>query len=81
MDCLFIIIFVCVFNQSHGHWLLNDAFHFIDLMSLKLKEENEIVPSFEILMEDDSIIVDELALLVFNIRKEVCGVLDSFLSF
>jgi hypothetical protein len=50
-------------------------------MSLKLKEENEIVPSFEILMEDDLIIVDELVLLVFNIRKEVCGVLDSFLSF
>jgi hypothetical protein len=50
-------------------------------MSLKLKEENKIVLSFEILMEDDLIIVDELVLLVFNIRKEVCGVLDSFLSF
>ncbi len=50
-------------------------------MSLKLKEENQVVLSFESLMEEDSIIVNELALLVFNIRKEVCGVLDSFLSF
>jgi hypothetical protein len=32
-------------------------------------------------MDDDLIIADELALLVFDIRKEVCGVLDSFLSF
>jgi hypothetical protein len=32
-------------------------------------------------MDDDLVVVDELALLVFNIRKEVCGVLDSFLSF
>jgi hypothetical protein len=32
-------------------------------------------------MVDDLIVVDELALLVSNIRKEVCGVLDSFLSF
>jgi hypothetical protein len=38
-------------------------------MSLKLKEENKVVPSFKSLMKDDSIIVDELALL------------DSFLSF
>jgi hypothetical protein len=32
-------------------------------------------------MEKDSIIGNELALLVFNVRKEVCGVLDFFLSF
>jgi hypothetical protein len=50
-------------------------------MSLKLKEENKVVPSFKSLMKDDSIIVDELALLVSNIRKEVCAMLDSFLSF
>jgi hypothetical protein len=32
-------------------------------------------------MDDDLIIADELALLAFDIIKEVCGVLDSFLSF
>jgi hypothetical protein len=40
-------------------------------MSLKLKEENNIISSFESLMEDDSIISYELSLLAFNIRKEV----------
>jgi hypothetical protein len=50
-------------------------------MSLKLKEENKIIPSFESLMEDDSIISYELSLLAFNIRKEVINALNSFLSF
>jgi hypothetical protein len=50
-------------------------------MSLKLKEENKIILSFESLMEDDSIISNELFLLAFNIRREVINVLDLFLSF
>ncbi len=29
-------------------------------------------------MDDDSIVVKELVLMTFNIRKEVCGVLDYF---
>jgi hypothetical protein len=48
---------------------------------LKLKEENKIILSFESLMEDDSIIFNELSLLAFNTRREVINVLDSFLSF
>jgi hypothetical protein len=81
VDCLSPIVFACIFNQSRGHSLLSDALHSAMSMSLKLKEENQIVLSFESLMEGDSIIVSELALLVFNIRKEVCGVFNSFLSF
>jgi hypothetical protein len=50
-------------------------------MSLKLKEENQILPSFESLMDDDSIVSDELSLLTSNIRREVINVLDFFLSF
>jgi hypothetical protein len=50
-------------------------------MSLKLKEENKIIPSFESLMEDTSIIYGELSLLASNIRRDVINVLDSFLSF
>jgi hypothetical protein len=50
-------------------------------MSLKLKEENQIIPSFESLMEYDSIVFDELYLRVSNIIREVINVLDSFLSF
>jgi hypothetical protein len=50
-------------------------------MNLKLKEENQIIPSFESLMEDDSIVFYELSLLASNIIKEVINVLDIFLSF
>jgi hypothetical protein len=50
-------------------------------MSLKLKEENKIIPSFENLMENNSIIFYELSLLASNIKREVINVLDSFLSF
>jgi len=49
-------------------------------MRLKLKEENKIIPSFESLMEDDSIISKELFLLASNVIREVINVLDSFLS-
>jgi len=47
---------------------------------LKLKEENVPLASFENLMEVKPSLVDELALLPFNNRKEVCGALNSFLS-
>jgi hypothetical protein len=49
-------------------------------MSLKFREENQVLPSFESLMDDVSIINDELSLLVSNIRRELINVLDSFLS-
>jgi hypothetical protein len=74
------IIFACFFNQSCGHLLLSDALHFTISTSLKLKLKNQVFPSFETLMDDDSIVVDELVLMAFNIRREVCGVLDSFFS-
>jgi hypothetical protein len=50
-------------------------------MSLKLREENQVLLSFENLMDDDSVVSDELSFLASNIRKEVINVLDSFLSF
>jgi hypothetical protein len=80
MDCLFLIVSVYGLNQSCGHCLLNDALHYAIPMSLKLKEENKIILSFESLMEDDSIIFYELSLLASNIRREVINVLDSFHS-
>jgi hypothetical protein len=48
---------------------------------LKLKEENEIVPSFDNLIEDDRVVTNELVVLTSNIKTEIYGVLDSFLSF
>jgi hypothetical protein len=50
-------------------------------MSLKLKEQPKNAPSFQTLMEEDFGVALELICLTFNITKEVCGVLDIFLSF
>jgi len=60
--------------------LLSDALHYIISLSLK-PEDNEFLLSFESLMEDEFGLANELALLTFNIRMEVCGVLDFFFSF
>jgi hypothetical protein len=68
MDCLSLIVFACVFNQSRGRWFLNDDLHSIISMSLKLKEENKINPSFESIMEDDSIISNELSMLALTLE-------------
>jgi hypothetical protein len=48
---------------------------------LKLKEENQVLPSFESLMDDDFIVSDELSLLASNIKREVINVLDFSLPF
>jgi hypothetical protein len=56
-------------------------FHSAISMNLKLKEEPKNARSFQPLMEEDSSAALELICLVFNIRKKVCGVLYSFISF
>jgi hypothetical protein len=50
-------------------------------VNLKLGEESKNAPSFQTLMEKDFGVALELICLASNIRKEVCGVLDNFLSF
>jgi hypothetical protein len=50
-------------------------------MSSKLREEIQVLPSFESLMDDDSIVNDELSLLVYNIKRKVINMLDFFLFF
>jgi hypothetical protein len=47
----------------------------------KFKEENEIVASFDSLMEDDSVVIGELVVVTSNIRIEIFRVLKFFLSF
>jgi hypothetical protein len=59
----------------------NDALHFVISMNLILKKENEVVLSFDHLIEDYLSVVDELALLISNIEKDPCGVLKKSLSF
>jgi hypothetical protein len=64
VDCLSPIVITYILNKSHGHQFLNDALHFAISMNLKLKEKNEVVAFFHILMEDDSCVAkDQLVLL------------------
>jgi len=56
IDYFFPIMFACVFNQSHGHWLLSDALHSTISMNLKLKKENQVLLSFKTLMDDDLVV-------------------------
>jgi hypothetical protein len=81
VDCFCLVVSACVLNQYSGHWLLSDALHFDISMSLKLKEKPKNAQSFKTLMEEDFGVIVELICLAFNIRKEVCGVLDIFLYF
>jgi hypothetical protein len=75
------MVTACVLNQFHRHWLLNDALHFAISLSLKLLKNNEVQHSFDNLMEDEYGLANELALLSSNIKNQVYGVLDFFLSF
>jgi hypothetical protein len=50
-------------------------------MRLKLRAKNQVLLSFECLMDDDSIVNNELSLLVSNIKREVINALDFFLFF
>jgi hypothetical protein len=81
VDVFFLVVSVCVLNQVHGHWLLYDVLNVIITMSLKLKEKSRISLNLQDLIDDDSIVTHELSLLASNIRREICGILDGFLSF
>jgi len=50
-------------------------------MSSKLKENVVIVQTLNQFMDDDSTITLELSLFTSNMKKEFCGVFNSFLSF
>jgi hypothetical protein len=73
------MVFACILNQSKGHWFLCDVLNSVILMSLKFKDEIEST-TFNNLMEEDANVVFELSCLASNIKKEVVGVLDSFVS-
>jgi hypothetical protein len=82
MNFLSPIVSVCVLNQfSNNHWLLFDALQHAITMCLRCKEEFTNPHAQVNLIDDDYGIAFELYLFVTNIKKEVHGVLDSFLSF
>jgi hypothetical protein len=67
---LSLIIIAYVLNQSKDHSLINDALNNAITTSSKLKEGVEIVKSLNQFMDDDFVIILELSLFVFNIKKE-----------
>jgi hypothetical protein len=69
---LFLVVNAFVMNQYKGSWLLIDALFLVITMNSKLKEE------LDHLMEEDVVIAIELNLLISNIKREVCNVLDVF---
>jgi len=79
VDSLGPIVSTCIFNQSKGHWLLNDALNSAISMSLKFKDEIDFA-TFDNLMVEDRNVVYELSCLASNIKKEVIQNLDFFLS-
>jgi hypothetical protein len=81
VDYLSPIVSACVFNQLRGHWFLNYVLHSAISMNLKLMEENQVLPLFESLMDDDLVVSAKLSLLASNIKREVINVMDSFISF
>jgi hypothetical protein len=64
-----LVVNACVLNQSQRHWLLTNAFHFAITMNTKLMEELENPPSFNKRMDEDLGMVNELTLLLSNIKK------------
>ncbi len=81
VDSLSPIMIACVLNQFKSHQLLFDASQSTLTMCLKFCEEiiNPFTPIT--LINDDYGIAFGLSLFASNIKREVCGVLDSFLSF
>ncbi len=53
IDCLSLVVTICVLNQSRRHWLLSDALHFVISMNLKLRKKPKNATSFHTLMEED----------------------------
>jgi hypothetical protein len=52
VDCFPQVVSACVLNQSHGHWPFSDVLHSTISMNLKLSKENQVLPSFENLMDE-----------------------------
>jgi hypothetical protein len=60
---------------------LSDALNLAISMSLKLKKEMNHHLILDVLIDDDSSLDIKLGSLARNTKKEVCGVMGSFISF
>jgi len=78
---LFTTITNCVVNQSNDHWLLSGGSNFATSISLLKRKKIKISSTVKHFMNNDSRVAFELTLLVSNIKKELCGMLNFFLPF
>jgi hypothetical protein len=53
IDNFFPIVSACVFNQSHKHWLLNDALNATIITTLKFQGDIMICVVLYIMIDDD----------------------------
>jgi hypothetical protein len=70
----------CVLNQFNNHWLFSHTLQFAITMCLKCKEEVTNPLAQVSLIDNDYIIAFELFMFATNIKKEICDVLEPFLS-
>ncbi len=75
VDYLKHVVSVCILNQSIGHWLLLHALNSTISMSSKARDEMNLRPSFEFLMDDNIGLSLKLTTLPSNIKLEVLGFL------
>jgi hypothetical protein len=71
----------CVLNQFKSRWLFSKALQSAITMCLKFRGKITNPIALVNLIDDDFWITFELFLFTFNIKRKVCRVLDSFLSF
>ncbi len=81
INYLSLVVSTCVLNQPIGHCLLSNALNSTITMTSKAKDEMHLKHFFESLMDDDTGVFLELTILASNIKLEVFGVSDSFISF
>ncbi len=68
IDCLNLVVFICILNQYTIHWLLLNALNYAIIVSFKAKDEMHLKPSFESLMDDDIGLSLKLITFVSNIK-------------
>jgi hypothetical protein len=79
VDFLSLVLSACALNQFNSHWLLFDALQSTITICLKCKELVTNPLAQVNLIDDEFWITFELSLFVTNIKREIWGVLESFL--
>ncbi len=76
VDALSLDMFICVFNQSKGHWVLSDALNSTIFTCLKFKEEFEISSYFDILWKRSSLLLLSQVFWPLSSKKRFLLLLD-----